>query len=393
MMRLFHKLAALLILITATLTPTKECLGSEKRALKTKAKETYRNNPDLCLSKKDFVRAALFIDRKLPKYVNREKFYLRKSDTKLKNILEYDPETKRVFIVLDNKKSFLGKGRKKIVSKAILYDQREPKLVARLQQLVKVKKEIEISRIMQGSPGIYEIYGFGKKKKTGQTVYAKLYRPGSLSRCFKNKIRLKLSEKMHIALSLLRGLESLHSKGIVHRDLCTQNCLIDITPGKRGKRVITACIADLGRCDNIQNVSKSNCQGHSTYTPPEGLLVEYLNVGDYMVTDVFALGCIFYQLYYGKMAPWQKVSYKKQTTIAADVRYDKLAKKINKATLKRRSSLEKRQSLGKTTPKKAFECLILRMLHIDPAVRGTAAQLREELERIKRSAENASPFN
>lgn len=376
-MTLFYK-----FLIFALAFVTVKCQGND---IKQQALQAYERHPGMPISKKDYVNTALFVQKKLSKYLAQEKYYIKRYKTGLRYDLEYVPETKSLFIVLDNKKSFLGRGKKKVASKAIQYSPDSPRVVARLRPLVKTNKEIEISKIMKGSPGIFEIYGFGKERRTGQAIYTRLYNPGSLSRCFKSKVKFTIEEKMHIALCLLKGLESLHAKGIVHRDLCTQNCLIDISGDKRGQRSISACIADLGRCDQIKNVTDTRCQGHSLYTSPEGLLAEYLNLGDYKVTDVFATGCILYQLFYGKPPSWQKAAFAKQKRVAADKRYDKFVKKLNKSTHDRHAKIEKKERKGKGSKKKAFEKLILRMLHPDPDGRGSARELKVDLERIIKS--------
>lgn len=356
-------------------------LNAVKHTRKAKAKAKRFN-----ITSRELLQLSYFIETTLSKHIAGETFYLQKHKTGLSQILEHDPRTNTSFIVLEGKKAALGEGKKKTVNYALMYDPAHPKVVARAEQTEEMRREMEITKKMQGKPGLFETVGFAKHKKNGKsykTIYSKIYSPGSLQTAFEKKCKLSLHEKMTAALNILRGLESLHTNKIVHRDLGARNYLINIPHGKPGRRNVEACIADLGRADYVKSASVTKIQGNTKYTSPEGLFIKKFKRNDYYSADVFAVGCVFYRLFYEKMAPWQDKSYVKDTHRSLKSRYKKMSHRIKKATKARRTKLAGKSS-SRLTKKEAFELLILRMLHTNPSKRGSAEDLRRELELICR---------
>lgn len=336
----------------------------------------------LGISKGQFLQSALYIEEKGKKLFAHKKGYLKSHKTGLKHTLEVDPKLKTAFIVFDSKRAFLGEGKKKQVTKAIHYSRKRPQVVARAEQASASKREMSITKKLHGSQGLFKTLGFAthnKGSKKYSTIYARLYKPGSLETFFEKKYKLSLYEKMKVALDILCGLEKIHSLKIVHRDLGARNYLIHVPSGKPGKRKVEACVADLGRADYIKNVKDSKVQGNTTYTAPEGLFRSKLARHDYLATDLFATGCVLYRLFYGEKAPWQLVHYVKDTHRPIKKRYVEMSDSIRKATWHRRHYLG---SKTKLSPKEQFEHLILKMLHVEPSKRGTAKEQRQKLEKI-----------
>lgn len=341
----------------------------------------YHTNLD-CKSP-ELLQTALFIETTLPKYAKKHKYYLSKQRTGLAHTVEYDPTHDTTFIVLDGKKNYIGKGKKKTVHKAIHYTHSHPKVVARAVDQVKHSREHSLTKKLHGSPGIYTTVGFGKNTKGGKpysTIYSKLYRPGSLQDALDKKYRLSTYEKMKVACDILEGLYSLHKNGIVHRDLGARNHFIDIPRGKPGRRKVSASIADLGRSTYAVRAADTKVQGNTTYTAPEGLYRKKLKGQDYYKTDVFAVGCVLYRLFYNKKAPWQEKSYVKDTKRSLYSRYKSMRHAIKRASKARRTHLATKHA--KLTPKEEFELLVLRMVHTDPAKRGTAKELSAKMNKI-----------
>ncbi|MDB6080731.1 MAG: serine/threonine protein kinase [Chlamydiia bacterium] len=338
----------------------------------------------------EFLQIALFIESRLPQYIADGKNYLSYNRTSLPYTLEYDPETKNVFIVLDEMKAnFLGSGAIKTVYKAVLYDRSHPQVVARGEQGYVIRRELEITKLLKDAPGIFEIKGFGqhpKIKKHGVVIYSKLYKPGALRNLFNKRITLTLHEKMSVALDILNGLESIHKLGIVHRDLNPGNFLIDISSGKPGGRKVVAAIADLERANYAKNVAHSKVQGAIGFTSPEGLFLQKMKGSDYFAADVYAVGLIFYHLFYEKRASWFNGSYVREVHIPLQTRYAQLVHRINRATKEKRQLLQKKRKSLKITVNEAFELLILKMVHPDPKKRGTASELCQEMASIFKKA-------
>lgn len=341
---------------------------------------------DLGVSTGAFFQIALFIETDLKKYIAHNRNFLPKSVTKLSNAIEHDPKGKRTFIVLDHsKKNFIGEGAVKTVYKSILYHPKMPEVVARGEQSRAIKREIQITRLLQGSSGIFSIKGFGKHKEHGKekiAIYSKLYHPGALQTAFEKGEKFSLYEKMSIALNILKGLDALHSRHIVHRDLGARNYLIDIPHGKAGKRKIVAGIADLERANFSREVADTKVQGNTKYTAPEGLFRSQMKGSDYYASDVYAVGLVFYRLFYGKIPVWQDTSYVKEVFGNVSFRHKQLVCRIERATGARKNHLARKASWGKISKKEAFEYMILRMVDPNPKKRGTAKELRAKMERL-----------
>lgn len=342
----------------------------------------------LGISRSDFLQIALFIEANLQSIQQKKKTYISQEQTSLACALEYDPKTRKIFIILpDNKLTHIGRGKNKVVMKAILYQEKNPEIVARALQTKVRKVELKTTNELKGSEGVMEVVActeYHSKGLTHRTIYSKLYSPGSLQRAFSRKIRFSSYEKMKIALNLLKGLDELHKRNIAHRDLSSVNCLIDIPRGSAGRRNVVAVIADFGRANSIRKSFSKRLkpQGHSAYLPPEAIFKGKVQGADMCRTDVYAAGCIFYQLFYEKRAPWQNSKYSQEIAIPEFSRHAALVGKINQYTQKRRTALEHKQATSKLSSQEAFELLILRMCHPEAEKRGSASELHQTLQKI-----------
>ena len=100
---------------------------------------------------------------------------------------------------------------------------------------------------------------------------------------------IPLPEKAHILLGVGKGLEYLHGKGVLHRDLTAQNVLLKVSDA--GSHSI-AKIADFGNSrimttDPIQLESLSSVPGTIVYLPPEAHTHNYN-----AKIDIFSFGHI-----------------------------------------------------------------------------------------------------
>ncbi|MBS0655739.1 MAG: protein kinase [Verrucomicrobia bacterium] len=347
----------------------------------------YHTN--LSLKRSDIMQTALFIETALPKLVKKKKTFLSKNRSGLAHAVEYDPELKSSFIVLDSKDTFIGAGAYKKVYKAIHYNHtnKHPKVVARAVQKTKQTREHAITKKMHGAPGLFETVGFGcyrQRSKHYRTIYSKLYRPGSLHSVLEKRTHLSLYEKMKIASDILKGLSALHKKGIVHRDLGARNYFVDIPKGRPGRREVKACIADLGRATQAKKAGNTKVQGNTKYTAPEGLYRRNMHGKEYYKADVYAVGCVLYWLFHGKMAHWQDRSYVKDAKGSLYHRYKQLRNRIKHGTKWRRQYLVQKGS--KKTAKEYFEQMILQMLHTTARKRGTAHELSKRMDKIFEAA-------
>jgi eukaryotic-like serine/threonine-protein kinase len=100
---------------------------------------------------------------------------------------------------------------------------------------------------------------------------------------------------VHIAVGVLDALAALHARGIVHRDLKSQN--IYIVPSPDGDRVM---LLDLGFAkveDSLQLTSKDHVLGTPMYISPE----QYLDPSAVDArADLFSLGIVMFELLTGE---------------------------------------------------------------------------------------------
>lgn len=346
-------------------------------------------NFELGLSPAELVQISLYIETTLPKQIRRNKNYLLIEETGLACDIEYDPVTKYRFIHLGkNNTRRIGQGAHKIVTKSIVYDKKSPEILARCRQSRVLDHELEITNKVQGLKGVVETRAYTTHQEndiTYHTLFCKLYSPGSISRVFKDlpEYKFNLKEKMSIALNILKGLEGLQAQNIIHKDLGAENYLINISKKrKNGCRDIDAVISDLGCSIYTWEANGVKVQGHSAYTSPEGIFISRMQGTDYFKSDLFAVGCMFYRIFYEKKPAWVDSEFIKGTE-SEEVRYQNHVAAILGATQTRKAFLDEKLMLGiSLSVREQFESLILQMIDVDPLKRGTAAEHRKEIERL-----------
>ena len=360
-----------------------------------KATEACLNlNTRIGMSASELLQVAFFIEARLPQFIDEKKYYLTAKETGLPRSIEYDPETGYRFIHLEmNNVPCIGGGAKKLVTKSILYDENKPEVLARCEQTAKIEKEVKIAKKLQDVPGIVETRAYTQrieKRVKYHTLFCKLYEPGSIADVMNDaSYKFTLKEKLFIALNIVKGLEGMQKKGIVHKDLHVHNYFVNITKNKvTRKRDIEVVIADLGCASFSKKTKKVRAQGDSAFTAPEGFLNK-LKGKDYYRTDLFAVGCLLYRILYEKKPDWQESEYPKHAKTAL-LRYRRLFSLVEGATHARRDELQTKEERGMALrPKEQFELLILRMVHPSPLERPTATEVRKQLERTLKQAHSS----
>lgn len=306
-----------------------------------------------------------------------------KKETGLSHTIEYDRNTKKYFIVLEGDEVYIDSGMKKTVSKALCYEKSGGLVVARAEQTIEMDRELGITKKFRGKPGLFKTLGICQHEEAGvqyNTIYSQLYSPGSLVEIFRKDYNLSLYEKVLIAHNIAKGLDTLHKQGFVHRDLGVKNYLINIPKGKPGRRQIEACIADFGRTQKASTVIPDpRLQGNTTYMAPEGHFFQRLTKNSHARLDIFAVGCVFYRLFYDKKPSWQYKNYVTKDPRPVSVKYQEHKSRVISATAKRREQLRKQKN---RSAKAEFEYIILRMLHTDPKKRVNAHTVYRTLARI-----------
>jgi eukaryotic-like serine/threonine-protein kinase len=113
-----------------------------------------------------------------------------------------------------------------------------------------------------------------------------LYRGGSLAARLRAEGRLSVDETADLAAQLAKGLDALHARAILHRDVKPSNVLLDDDG--------TAALADFGLArgaDSTQVTRDGQLLGTPHYLAPELIEGEVATPS----SDVYALGCLLYE--------------------------------------------------------------------------------------------------
>jgi len=170
-----------------------------------------------------------------------------------------------------------------------------------------LKKEIEILNMLKGCKRVIQLYAYEMNKSDEKlmlvmekgdtdlgTVLSEMIRNDS-------KKRLDLTTIKHYWSEMLKAVDEIHKKGIVHSDLKPVNFVIV----KGYLKLIDFGIADAIDPDQT-SVVKSNLVGTINYMSPESLMSQTnMSSGKKEIkvkckSDVWSLGCILYNMCYGK---------------------------------------------------------------------------------------------
>jgi serine/threonine protein kinase len=375
--------AALLLTATNSISAAnKEGQGAREKA-KYAASKLYKLMPKAGLSQNQFYRLAHFIETKLSSQTKKHGNYIDRKKSHLRRSLERDPKTGDVYIHLGVHGGLkrLGKGTKKIVTHSILYHPERPQRMAQCETKILLKGETKAIKALKGVAGLAQVKSIltrksGKGRKT-YSFMCKLYNAGSLNHVIKYT-KLSKKQKLELTADVLRALSALHAHDFVHRDICPQNFLVE----KAGDRY-SAVLADLGRTMKAQKAVGLNAQGHRFFLSPETLSKKKLKKENYFMSDVYATGCTLYKLFYGKEAPWVRISYVKDRTQPLKKRTSQYKSHLTKFHKKKMSKINQR--LKKSSNRSRVmqtKALIMRMVHPNPNKRGTASELHSAMQKI-----------
>ena len=154
----------------------------------------------------------------------------------------------------------------------------------------KISKEVSVWKQLRGLPHIISVIELDQFDDYIYVV-SDFADGGSLERWLnKNGKASSLDEAVKITLEILTGLDRLHEKGFIHRDIKPDNILI--TNGSH-------CLADFGISREVKSHSKAtSTAGTLEYMPPEAFAK---NASITKQTDIWAVGVILQKLLTGKL--------------------------------------------------------------------------------------------
>jgi serine/threonine protein kinase len=348
------------------------------------SQKCVRLHRGLGLSLHELVALSFFCEVLLEKQSTSRDSYFFVKNTGLSRDVEYDPKTNYCFIHLSTGTTHIvGGGAKKEVTRSILYDKNHPKLVARCMQKSGFGNEVKMTKSLQGEKGVVQFRAYTKQNINGiryHTLFCKLYKNNTIASIFNDEqASFTFREKLAMAYSVVCGLEEMKKKGLVHRDLHTHNFLLNITKDKKTKnRKIDLVIADFGLARFAKKTKNKRAHGDSKYSPPEAFL-KPLEGSDYFKTDLFAVGCVLYRLYYEKIPSWQLTEYPKSAPHPKE-RAKRLYALIEEDTGQRRRLLDMKKRQTRLTSQEELESVILDMVHPLAKKRISAERAKSRLE-------------
>ena len=159
-----------------------------------------------------------------------------------------------------------------------------PELAADRVMVARFEREARLAHDL-GTPHVVPILELGR---SGGIAFLAMpyYAGGSLALRLRLLGPLGLDEAVDLAAQLARGLDALHARGVLHRDVKPSNVLLD------GEG--TAALADFGLArasDSTQLTVEGQLLGTPQYLAPE--LIEGREAT--RRSDVYALGCVLYE--------------------------------------------------------------------------------------------------
>jgi len=158
---------------------------------------------------------------------------------------------------------------------------------------------------------------------------------------------LTLAHRLKIAATLARGLAIIHERGLIHRDICTDNIIV--TRDGDTKLIDLGFMAPTGIAFREQT-------GTPSYMSPEQFQAQKLHP----TADIYSFGIVLFELFTGRLPFTSKFSMDK-----ADVRIRRTSELMDKHL---RDAPPRPSDIAKDIPPK-IERIILHSLEKDPAKR------------------------
>ena len=158
------------------------------------------------------------------------------------------------------------------------------------------RKECEFFELFQ-HPNIVRYLATKKHPKTNHLVLALELMDCNLRQYFtpqadKEPIKLSLAIQTSLSHDIASALEYIHSRGVVHRDLCGENILLSCEG-----EIPVAKVCDFGMSKITKNDTQSvslQAFAHKGFMPPEAISMESLCYNS--MFDIFSFGALMVQI-------------------------------------------------------------------------------------------------
>jgi serine/threonine-protein kinase len=149
-----------------------------------------------------------------------------------------------------------------------------------------------------GSPYIVEVFDFGFTDEGDAYIAMELLEGMDLRRMVREQGAFAPSRALHICKQIAKGLAAAHARGIVHRDLKSENVFVCCREGGEHVKLLDFGISKMAEFDDGRGplTSEGVVLGTPHYMAPE--LVHGAMDADPRA-DIYALGCVLYEMLTG----------------------------------------------------------------------------------------------
>lgn len=247
--------------------------------------------------------------------------HVKKQEHNLVRGLDWNAGMSQLFI---KKIAYIGKGGQRHYYLWQNYDtgslvavgslKREYRENSRIDLKEQVAREVAIFEKIGDSP--YVVRLFGAVKKNNDIKLIQEYCPeGDLDAYLEKTVELEMGDFFQIVYDLLRGLAFLHGKNIIHRDVKAANIFLTKENGRlHAKFADFGYALDLSRQDNTYRLNGSI--GYMSpflwVSQPSSYSNMYQKFGKH--ADVWALGIVVYQMFFGNDPSWMSMDGPKSFT-------------------------------------------------------------------------------
>jgi tRNA A-37 threonylcarbamoyl transferase component Bud32 len=148
-------------------------------------------------------------------------------------------------------------------------------------------------------PNITSVVDFGEDPDVGAFMVMELVEGEAVHRVLRRETRLGVRMACEIILQVADALHYIHSQGIVHCDIKTENILLAEQPGTKRRQIVVKLL-DFGLARSLTGGRGSGpLSGTPHYVAPERIRGDAATPA----SDLYALGILFYELVTGHV-PW-----------------------------------------------------------------------------------------
>lgn len=282
-------------------------------------------------------------------------------------------------------KFMLGKGSIKKVYKSLFFTRTQGEVVAAGIGNNSMDCEIKALRSIPFPPHL-GLYRCSFTLSNGQRILAIRYYNMSSLRFMRSKgLPLSRRERLFVAKYIIETLMIMHRMKVAHRDLHDGNIVVN--RAKDG--TISAGLIDFGRAISLSHFVSTKPQGSPYRNPPEILLHSFSSI-DQKQADIFALGCCFYRLFFGKMYSGSYMYTPKRAKHMKEnerkALYENVKRKYAAEFAKLQETLH--QTTGSEAPLSAMEILkknIFLMIDPEPKKRISLSQMKKMIDAAMRT--------